>query len=365
MKPVAGGRHAGTGAGGKPPTALISGISRLDYPGRIAEGTLSAEVPPVTAPDPRDSSQTGHAGRLVRSVGAAGEGRPEDWVATDAGPITGASERAPVLVLVHGLGTDASAWNRLTDDLQRTARVITVDLPGYALTTATDRVPPATELADGLAALLTRLGISSAVLIGHSFGGAVSLLTAQRHPDRCAGLVMIAPGGFGTELNPFLTLLNTRMGGRLLHSLYRPRASRTIQRLAGRVTSRAIGAADARLRIAELMETYERLRTEQARAQFRASVRESLTLSAAVDRTAAAGLSREIPILVLWGRDDRVLPAWQAQTVLRLLPWSVVHVLDGAGHTPHRSIPDAVRNEITAFADRADVGWRLRDPSDT
>jgi len=50
--------------------------------------------------------------------------------------------------------------------------------------------------------------------------------------------VLIAPGGFGKELNPFIPLLGTSLGSRLLGSLYGPRTSRTIERLAARVESR-------------------------------------------------------------------------------------------------------------------------------
>lgn len=296
----------------------------------------------------------------TRRIGAPCEGLPDDWLPYEAGPQVAGDEPVPTLVFVHGLGTDARAWDRVAPDLAQTHRVLAVDVPGYALTTQADAVPSAADLADGLVALLDRLQVPAAVFVGHSFGGSVCLVLAQRYPNRCAGLVLLAPGGFGTELNPLLPLLNTRMGGRLLGSLYGPRASRTIERFAGRVTTRAIGGTDHRLRISELMETYDRLRTEEAREQFRASVRQSLALSSAIDRQEASAIEPAIPILVLWGRDDRVLPAWQAQNAATLLPWSVVHILDGAGHTPHRSMPAVVRNEVAAFADRGDVRRRLR-----
>jgi pimeloyl-ACP methyl ester carboxylesterase len=56
-----------------------------------------------------------------------------------------------------------------------------------------------------------------------------------------------------------------------------------------------------------------------------------------------------IPILVLWGREDRVLPVWQAKNATAMLPWSTVRVLDGVGHTPHRSHPYEVARLVTQF----------------
>ena len=262
------------------------------------------------------------------------------WKYTDTG--TG-----PPIVLAHGLGANSAAWDRIVPELATAHRVIAVDLPGYSLRTTVNEVPHARDLADGLDGLLAELGIESAVLMGHSLGGTICLMLADRHPRRCAGLVLIAPGGFGTELNPVLPLLGTRIGARLLDRLYGTRASRTIERLAARVESRPI--RDNRVRIAELMETYERLRSERARAQFRSSVRRTLALNTGPDRARLAQVDPTIPILVLWGREDRVLPVWQAKNATATLPWSTVRVLDGAGHTPHRSHPYEVARLVTQF----------------
>jgi pimeloyl-ACP methyl ester carboxylesterase len=274
-----------------------------------------------------------------------------DWAHDDSGV-------GDVVVLVHGLGTDSAAWDRVAPDLAKDHRVVTVDLPGYSLRSAVDDVPSATAVADGLDALLASLGVESAVFVGHSFGGTVSLITARRHPARCAGLALIAPGGFGTELNPFIPLIPTRIGTRLMRSLYGPRTSRTIERIAGRVEARS-GRPKSKVRIAELMETYDRLRSERAREQFRSSVQKSLALQSRVDRTEFSQIDQQIPILVIWGREDRVLPSWHAKNATELMPWSTVHILDGVGHTPHRSHPSLSNREIRAFADSGRVRRRL------
>lgn len=276
-----------------------------------------------------------------------------DWAVADAG--SGA-----VIVLVHGLGTDSSAWDRVAPRLRERHRVITVDLPGYSLKTVADHVPHATDLADGLDTVLDGLGVDTAVFVGHSFGGAVSLITAHRHATRCAGLVLVAPGGFGAELNPLIPLIGTRFGASVLRALYRPRTSRTIGRIAARVEDRS--GQISRVRIAELMETYDRLRSEEARAQFRHSVQRSLALNSDADRAELARIDPEIPILILWGREDRVLPSWHAKNAANLLPWSVVRYIDGAGHTPHRSHAGQVAREIRSFADASEVRSRFSPP---
>ncbi len=276
------------------------------------------------------------------------------WEFTD----TGAGD---TIVLVHGLGTDATGWDRVAPMLAGSHRVITVDLPGYSLRSVVDTVPAVTDLAAGLDALLGRLGIESAILVGHSFGGALCLIAARDHPHRCAGLVLLAPGGFGTDLNPLLPLMRTRVGARLLRSLYAPRAARTIERLGARLEARPERAARRaqRVRVADLLETYDRLRTEQARGQFRAGLAKSLALNSAADRAEYTDIDPRIPILILWGSADRVLPPWHAVTATELLPWSVLRSLDGVGHTPHRSQPALVATEVLAFADSGAVRRRV------
>jgi pimeloyl-ACP methyl ester carboxylesterase len=272
------------------------------------------------------------------------------WVVTDDGC-------GVAVVLVHGLGTDASAWDRVAPRLAQSHRVLTVELPGYSLNSTVDRVPHAAELADGLDAVLAEREIDEAVLVGHSFGGAVCLLTANRHPERCAGMVLIAPGGFGSELNPLLPLLGTRLGPPLLRTLYGRRASRAIASVANRVQGRP--QLDSRVRIAELMETYERLRAESARARFRSCVQQSIALNSPAARAQFADIDPRIPIRIIWGREDRVLPVWQASAAAELLPGAVVHVMDGVGHTPHRSHPVDTVREIRSFISSAGVQRRF------
>ena len=172
---------------------------------------------------------------------------------------------------MHGLGTDSSAWDRVVAGARgrlprghrRPARLL-------ACARSSTACPMRANSPTGSMRCWPTWGSARAVLVGHSFGGAVSLITAHGHPQRCAGLVLVAPGGFGAELNPFIPLIGTRFGSRLLRSLYGPRTSRTIERIASRVDGRS--GQDSRVRIAELMETYDRLRSEEARAQFRTSV---------------------------------------------------------------------------------------------
>ena len=101
----------------------------------------------------------------------------------------------PPLLLVHGLAGQLRHFTfGVVDALAGQYRVIAVDRPGsgYSVRTAGASAALGAQ-ADVLAALIDTLQLLRPVVVGHSMGGAVALALAQRHPERVAGLVLVAP----------------------------------------------------------------------------------------------------------------------------------------------------------------------------
>lgn len=113
---------------------------------------------------------------------------------TDTGPFECVveGEGSPVLVL-HGLGGgfDHALWIGRRLGLTRRHQVIAISRPGYLRTPLASGATP-DALANGLAALLDRLELARAAVIGSSAGGMAAIRFAVRHPDRCSGVVMLA-----------------------------------------------------------------------------------------------------------------------------------------------------------------------------
>lgn len=98
----------------------------------------------------------------------------------------------PVVVLVHGAGTDHSFWRGQTRYLAHHGlAVLAVDLPGHGRSGGV-RGDTIEARGDAVVALLDALGVPSAALVGHSMGSLVALDVAGRHPDRAWGLAMLA-----------------------------------------------------------------------------------------------------------------------------------------------------------------------------
>jgi pimeloyl-ACP methyl ester carboxylesterase len=262
---------------------------------------------------------------------------PGDIVAHDHG-------QGPALVLIHGIGSDSRAWGKIGPGLTARFRVLTVDLPGISLLHLADQPPSLTALAREVDAAMTSRDLDAYSIVGHSYGATVALASAQAFPTRVQTLTLVAPGGFGPEINPALRLMTSRTGGVLLRIAQTERVRTRVERVAKRYRARAKPARS----IDELVDTYNRLSSREAQRHFRRSV------ASALDAKRALGSSTitapDLPIQIIWGQDDLVLPVWQSQTASRLLRAQSVHVIAGAGHSPHRSHPEQVVRLISEFA---------------
>ena len=101
----------------------------------------------------------------------------------------------PPIVMIHGASANLQSMRQpLGDTLAREHRVLLFDRPGHgwsAREKLADSTPQAQ--ADMIAEALDSLGITRVVIVGHSWGGALVTAFALQHPDRVAGLVMLAP----------------------------------------------------------------------------------------------------------------------------------------------------------------------------
>src|SRR3954470_7453864 len=97
------------------------------------------------------------------------------------------------LVLLHGLLDDSEGWTALAMDTHRPC--LALDLPGFGGSDL-PRWPRISSYAEDVAAGLNKLGIDACTLVGHSLGGAVATVVAERH-EGIHSLVLLAPAGFG------------------------------------------------------------------------------------------------------------------------------------------------------------------------
>ncbi|CAN5262608.1 alpha/beta fold hydrolase [soil metagenome] len=252
----------------------------------------------------------------------------------------------PVL-LVHGIGGWAENWRWVLPELAaRGLRAIACDLPGFGGSSAPGPVDyfglQNAYYARFTSALLDVLGASTAALVGHSLGGAVALVAAASEPSRITRLALAAPGGFGRGL-PLLFRLAPLPGAeqvaaRLPYAVYEAALRQTFH--------------DPRRIPSELRSELRRYARPSA-PEFVRVMRQVATLGGARADLIAAWTKRaptlRMPVLVLWGANDRVLAPSGARAVRTLLSAARVEMVPDAGHLLLVEQAATVADRLVAF----------------
>ncbi|WP_422384249.1 alpha/beta fold hydrolase [Roseibium album] len=235
-------------------------------------------------------------------------------------------ENAPV-ILLHGFGGDRQTWQNTQTALSSKVRSLAFDLPGHGQALDWPRIGNAGIAAKAVAQSLEHLALAKVHLVGHSMGGAVAALVALNDPERVASLTLLAPGGFGPEINHRLlrryATTSDVEGMEVLLEQFFGWEFRLPKFLAKT-------AADSRAR-------------PGATATLEAIVEEIIdgTVQKTLPRDELAAL--KLPIKVIWGTQDRVLPTRQAHKLPGIV---ATHIFERVGHMPHLEIPKEVTRLI-------------------
>lgn len=104
--------------------------------------------------------------------------------------------KGDALIMIHGLGENASHWKKNIASLSAGYRCIAVDLPGYGNSQAATNTEGSRQLdfyAEVIAGLLKKLTIQKAIVMGHSMGGQVSMLLSLKYPSLVSKLILVSP----------------------------------------------------------------------------------------------------------------------------------------------------------------------------
>jgi pimeloyl-ACP methyl ester carboxylesterase len=252
----------------------------------------------------------------------------------------------PVLLLIHGIAGSLETWRSVLDPLALNATVIAADLPGHGASSPGGGDYSLGSLAAGLRDLLTALGHDRATLVGHSLGGGIAMQFSYQFPEMTERLVLVSSGGLGLEVNPALRAASLP-GANLFVSLT-AEATRRVSGVAERVLRAAHSSPKPSLE--ELARSYASLADGDRRAAFLATVRGVVGLNGqkvrAEDRLY---LARELPVLLIWGAQDPIIPVEHAQAAHELLPHSTLAVFDGVRHFPHVEAPQQFVKTLQDF----------------
>jgi pimeloyl-ACP methyl ester carboxylesterase len=257
---------------------------------------------------------------------------------------------APVLVLLHGFAASTFTWHKVIDRLAQVSTDIAFDRPGFGLTSR----PVNAEWngsnpydhdaqADLAVELLDHLGIEQAILVGHSAGGTVAALTALRHPDRVESLVLIAPAIY-SDLPPPVWLrpvLDKRVVRFIAQFVVRTlaRATTPIMNHAWHDPRRITPDERAGYTRPFHIKDWDKSMVEIARANRPHNLAHQL-----------AALT--LPVLVVTGDDDHVIPTAQSRRLALDLPHAELKEIPDCGHIPQEEKPEEFLQAILPFINR-------------
>ncbi len=243
----------------------------------------------------------------------------------------------PVVLLLHGLGCDHTTWDPVIESLSRRYTVIAPDLLGHGQSDKPRADYSVGGYANGMRDLLTVLGIDKVTVIGHSFGGGVAMQFAYQFPERTERLMLVSSGGLGPEVTPAIRAITTPGFHEVMGVLTLPGVRHL--GIAGLRGLSALGWKSTR-DFDEVAEVFDTFKDPAARHAIRHVVRAVVDWHGQIVTMAdRAYLTEEMPMWVVWGRDDRVIPVRHASHAARFAPSARVEVIPDAGHFPHKDHP--------------------------
>jgi pyruvate dehydrogenase E2 component (dihydrolipoamide acetyltransferase) len=315
----------------------VSGTIALIAPAEVSDDELDAAVAQARAVIDAGVPDDVGGGPEVETIDVGG--RKVSYA--------GAGQDGDVVLLVHGYGGDRNSWLFLQEPLAARHRVYALDLPGHGTSAKDVGAGPAGPagpadpagtvaiLADAVVGVLDALSADRAHLVGHSMGGALALAATARDPRRIGSLTLIAPSGFGPEINAgylrgFADAQTRRELKPVVGQLFADESLLTRQVVDDLLAYKRLDGVDEALHV--LVGTLldgDAQRTDSA--------------------AALAAIGDAMPVTVVWGTEDRIIPPAHAESVAG----ATRYLLDGAGHMPHMERPAQVQAAIEETIARA------------
>ncbi len=243
----------------------------------------------------------------------------------------------PVLVLVHGTFGSLHTWDKWTEDLKGSFRVVRMDLPAFGVTGPGN----GGDYSIGgyvafLDAFASKLGLGRFSLAGNSLGGAIAWNYALAHPEKTGNLILVDAAGYPMKKLPFVIRLGTLPVLNMIGRYCTPRvlvekAIMDVYGDDGKITP-------------ELVDRYHTLLLREGnRAAFIREIQAPRKDNSAMLKRISART------LILWGADDRWIPAEYGERFHRDIPGSELIVYPGAGHVPMEEIPLQTARDVKRF----------------
>jgi pimeloyl-ACP methyl ester carboxylesterase len=227
-------------------------------------------------------------------------------------------------------------WSAVIEPLALHNAVLAPDFPGHGASAPGGGDYSLGSLASGLRDLMLTLGHERATLVGHSLGGGVAMQFTYQFPEMVERLVLVSSGGLGPDVSPILKAA-ALPGADLFIS-----ATAEVGQRVGSLLGRGLGAVGVRpsADVTEVARGYASLADAERRKAFLATLRAVVgTDGQRVEALDRLYLAQDLPLLIVWGDRDPIIPVAHGEEAHRRLPHSRLEIFEGIGHVPQLEAP--------------------------
>ena len=254
------------------------------------------------------------------------------------------------LILLHGFGASTFTWNKVIKPLSQNYTVIAYDRTGFGYTSrpmpgewSGDSPYSQESQAGQIVYLMDTLGVDEAVLMGSSAGGATAALAALKYPGRIKALILVGAaiyeGGPPGWLISFIKIPQIRRLGPLFIRKYFVSSSEKARKIAWHDPSKQTPEVLMGYKKPLRARNWDRGLWECALAYKSSDLGERLG-------------DIKIPVLVITGDDDRIIPQEGNERISRKIPYAELVVIPNAGHLPHEETPGEFVEVVNTFLEK-------------
>jgi pimeloyl-ACP methyl ester carboxylesterase len=255
----------------------------------------------------------------------------------------------PAILLIHGIGDNSTTWSTVQSKLAQRFTVIAPDLLGHGKSDKPRADYSVAAYANGMRDLLSVLDIDRVTVVGHSLGGGVAMQFAYQFPQLVERLILVGAGGVTKDVNIALRVASLPMGSEALAFLRLPLVLPAVH-VVGRVAGAMFGSTELGRDIPDVLRILADLPEPTASSAFARTLRAVVAWSGQVvtmlDR---CYLTKSVPVQLIWGSADSVIPVSHARLAHAAMPGSRLEIFDGSGHFPFHDDPDRFVEVLEQF----------------
>jgi pimeloyl-ACP methyl ester carboxylesterase len=257
----------------------------------------------------------------------------------------------PAILLIHGIGDNSTTWNTVQAKLAQRFTVIAPDLLGHGKSDKPRADYSVAAYANGMRDLLAVLDIERVTIVGHSLGGGVAMQFAYQFPHLVERLILVSAGGVTKDVNVVFRWASLPMGSEALALLRLPLVLPAVQ-VAGKVLGAALGTTGLGRDLPNVLRILDDLPEPTASAAFTRTLRAVVDwrgqIVTMLDR---CYLTQAIPVQIIWGTKDVVVPVQHAWMAHSAMPGSRLEIFEGSGHFPFHDDPARFIDVVQRFID--------------